>query len=1615
MKENIIKFFEKTYERLLESGAKPVLGSNAFNSHIPNEYEVKSLTPETSVLVKKKAFSTLGFNNDLRWMDATEKLLLRATKALFAYKVQQIKVLESITKYNNVQSKTGAENLSLLAYILNESSLLTYDISEYQKEFSEVLSQSKEKYSSLNYEKVSPQLKDIFDLTKRLAFSENFYTTTWHIDPASPENLIVGPGTGVMEITNYSSLTVSSSIDSSPSGLSLSMEDPNNLATITEHDIEYAISEALHGAHGFFEKLLEGSIAMTQRGKVGSIKTELSELSRRFNDSTKNNIGSDEHYIRNRLRTFYLGKTITNPGDGVNIFISSNKRFTTGGNFSSKNQIYDESMGVSDIVIEAERRLFTSGEMSFDKYKKFRELSPKSFSMFHVFGGYVTDSSSSYSGGKYTFSFNAKDNMAWLTWSNYQKVPALEDIVGVLEDPLTPYKVDVDEFGTIKTDGAPELLDENKELLENDFLSYKSGILKGQQAREDNLYQGQFNGFGSLDKTKIMQHADGFIYRWKSGIVTATASLQTANESGSSARANKLMAQKYGITPADELLANLDVANIISVLVTGQPYNIDTFISKSFEAATGRSGGSNQLKPDDPLSFLIQSIKKQNAYYGNFKPYRTVSMNKRTVSRTLRDKIERDNLNSKIVKLQKRKIELSNTLSSISDSLPELAAQITAEIDQVSSEIQSEISALKRSTFGSTDTDLKFNFLFSNNPVNDGTPEEDERIKRAMLHVGSLRRIEDVRMNRDNNYLIISDQYDYNLELTPFLLKLSQSNYKRFQGDYTNVYDRCQAANSAIGFEFFTNTQGHLEFRPPQWNKTPYTILQHAAKARKEGKPVIPENIMSLFEKRIDNLKYEIQKYNVLIAMAALLIYKFPDRKLLPGFKGINGPKSLNFFGIKSGKLKKDNKKDPGNKTGRSPFTLGSTISIDFAGDKGSVLFGDISTLIGEFDPLIQEEFGILNDTVSGVRSLGQGTGDAFSDDNILSIATAVNLNYIRSEARKLLGFDPSKDLGLDASRDIEEKDFPFSNVLNQGTLSGIQLEKILLDEKDGMFKKIGVFVSARDRLVTIYKRNLEKKNELQDVNELFENPYRAKFISEGGNPEDLDPESENINNKLISTDALEKALENVNKVSNLINGKSFEGSLFEHLIEDDTSNILGFGSSKRFIINDSDIIQASFQETPPEFTRINVVGDVPLNVASGLNSATDGLYFWAGASDFDLWRQYGYKPKTLNSVPFLSDAENGCKPYAYFQMQTQRAKIITANITVVGNEFYQPGDVVYVKSKNLLYYVESLSHSLTIGGSFSTSLKLIFGHAPGEYLPGPLDVIGQQLSTSPLKDKILTNRSLRGDDNYQPFRPSTLIMPNVVSRFGAGISKRNVLRYADNQSRFAKIISDAGLVVSGKKRFLLLRAFISDSPSNAPEGSALVREAEQYLSVVKSMFTNPEFLTRGGGDEINLDLGSISDGSFVSDAYNSIIEAADGALKQAFLPNGYAATPVQESSIILQICYLKKDKVQREPESGRDNASVGSGSKKPSGLGRNNRDSVKRELPDLNIKCFDKDLINFLTDKGGEINNEAFDIFPKDGPRQESWMDFRLLGETLVSGKVLNFVEIGLLDINLD
>ena len=678
------------------------------------------------------------------------------------------------------------------------------------------------------------------------------------------------------------------------------------------------------------------------------------------------------------------------------------------------------------VVLEAERNLYTSGNLSLEEFKKIRSLQDSSFKMVHVYGGYVKTVNTSYSNGNYTLQVSATDNMGWLSWSRYAQVPALQDYVGPLEDPLTPFVFKSDELGNMIYPEGYELLEENKILLKNGLLSYNSGLFRGQGATESNLFQGEFNDFGSLRGQKVLQHPDGFIYRWKNGILSVVADLQTADPTGNSQRQAQVFARKYGISAVGDILTNLDVANILSILITGQPYNTETFLQRAFEAQN-LSGTTQGLNPYDPLTTVIQSLKKQNYYYGNFKPYRTITLNTRSVQKQIQDQLLKRSLNNNVQSLQKRKFTILEQIRKIegrnSQNSPTvtaanqvLTATLRQELINIERSITEQITQAKNSGALSSEDSLKLNLNFfdRNKSLNlDEDPVRNEDITRAMMKVGQIRRIEDVRLNRDRNLFIVSDEYDYNTDLRPYLLKIKNTRFNLFSSQYTDTFSSCSQANKLINFEFFCNPQGHIEFKPPGWNKTPLSVvLESIATQSKTGKKIVPKFITTIFQNRINALEQEIQTLNVSIVLASLLLGRFPDKNLIPGLKTV-GVSSLNFFGVRTRLAgRNDDTQRLGliganlpnsQQYGRtSKFNLDVDITL---GEGGKTIVGDAETLLGDFDVVFQEKLGLLNQVVT--TSLKPQAVPA------QKYATANNLNSIRDAYFDKTGIDAATRLGV--------------------------------------------------------------------------------------------------------------------------------------------------------------------------------------------------------------------------------------------------------------------------------------------------------------------------------------------------------------------------------------------------------------------------------------------------------------------------------------------------------------------------------------------------------------------------------------------------------------------------
>jgi hypothetical protein len=683
----------------------------------------------------------------------------------------------------------------------------------------------------------------------------------------------------------------------------------------------------------------------------------------------------------------------------------------------------------------------------------------------------------------------------------------------------------------------------------------------------------------------------------------------------------------------------------------------------------------------------------------------------------------------------------------------------------------------------------------------------------------------------------------------------------------------------------------------------------------------------------------------------------------------ISGGDSLEFFGIKSSEPKGffgnlvggipgmssgalNESSIPltkvGDLTEQNNTALGDGINISFTSteEKGDILDGDTETILGAFDVIYRESAGVADDLYGAI--LGFGVPPATAG----GAATIGNLNEIRNSFKTKTGRDPAKNLGLDSNIGFQSKDLFFS-ADSSGAGAARAIDN-LLSESD-ILGKLESAISERDSLVSLLKNNIAKRTELEEIEQMFYGDY--------GEDDEIKSMS---GSSLVAgmTRGLKSAgetLQNVNRginaIKDILTGSAAKGSIFDHLIEDDRRNLLGPGSGSRFIIGEENILSANFSENPPEFTRIDVKGDLPLGMADALERSLEGYYIWAGATDFDLWRQYGYKQKSIK-VPFISDSESQGRPYAILELQMQRALINKGSVTLAGNEFYRPGDVVYLAEKGLLYYVNGVNHSFSIGQSFTTTLDLTYGHPPGIYLPTPLDVIGQQFSKDPMKHSTITYRNEKGDDNYRPLRPDcSLVFPPTP---GAGSAE--LLAYGDNQVRFTNMMIDLAGTAIGN-RYILIRSFVKSEYDNEAKSNA-----ERNLSIVRALLADPQQVSHQPSSTSGLDVLMESGRDLFMGTGTS------KEVSPMTLPNNIMATPISEDKILEQIVYLEKG----------DGDPVGT------------------------IRCMNMDIAGELKSAGISISDaDILGVFPKGGPKQNTWLDLRI-----AMSHTENIIEIGIIDI---
>lgn len=1382
------KFDQSSERRYLEEG---YLRKDTFNVD-PKQFEILMQEPELTVLIKKKMFSSVAENFRPDLMDADDKLFYKTSRILFENKCKQIGAFEKLSKIEKVSTAIGEFDTQMLPLVMS-----LFD------ELQATSFSSGGLFSPLNQTSTGKLSDVIQKIRKVYAFSPSRERTTWLKDDKTLFASQLGEGTGVIELTNVTSINTTTTVNGSSGGTcTINIADPYQLMLITESDLERALSDAtnpmfnhkifqlgkdsadtiiarntkemndlrrLRGASDIIfninpdtllgervvalvDKIGEkinftydaalglgglgigkgvqvsddckiGGSLLGQEGlntspakKVPGTENVLrafpsSELSlfgdiitavfnkiqMEANARAIINQKSDRvNYARRKLRFYFLGKRIIQPMDQISIYIGSKSMFDTkilsglqqsfnayGFLKNLDNTFYDLKNSIDtlfnpsgNVDIQLEKSVLVGPNFPNYLWGTMRNQFVNERSGSHVFGGIVQGVKGSYSEGKYSVTISGKDNTAYFEQGYVNFKPSADVWNGALYDPLTPFKTKFDTISSNFKNKGPELLDENAKLLGTKLVRYKNGPNAGRVAVPGGLlHDTDIDNKGR--KRKVMYAPDGLVYRWKEGIGTFV-------QFGDSFQAND--PSRLGApSPNINAFAGQDVMNVLSLLITGTPYNFSNYYKGLRDS--GNLLRDPQTGQDSAFSFyssLTSDLTKRNMSWGNFIPFKTLTMDQETFKKVLDTQLNIIGKNDEVDGKLKELLDIKNSLRDL-NLFKQFPDSDTAKVTLYAkaNQLGFELDAINNSTFNSLGDkgNLASSFSLVGNDVsydmdevlNPGKPNQtlaDAAGRRALRRKTNFltRRLSwRVRANEDANLFIVDDYYDKDYDILAFEKSFSDG-IQAFKSEFLTVKDQIFLTANLLNLEVFCDSQGHIRVRPAQYNRMPSSIFYKMLQLKSDkGIQVFPQFLEDLFVNQIDAMILKIEIIENQIRLDAAIIGKLTDIDII---KWIN-----------SGS----------NGTNNVPNAEGAFKFISKDNDQKNIAkwrIGDAITIITTANPENKTDpfsTGIIRGQVFGPAQRSQIIKDIFTASFQETAPENINNQNRINELISRLTMDTAQQVTID--------DF------YQKTETGIASP--VITKSPDIFK---IVKNISDKIG-------ERQRYVKAAYNLLKNVKEAKS---------LDGDKDNSRNKLLFPTTSK-------------NGQVPE--IFESMIEDESYDDLGIGSGKRYIIKNSQIKSLDDSENSPEYTMVEVKGlldpggfkvSVPqeLNTFSGDGNALNT----AAAVDYDTWRMYGMKVGPSVNAPFLHDPESQCAPYAAALLSRARKQILQADISMAGNEYMQPGEVVFVEDRGLLYYVESVTHSFNYGGSFTTNLRLTYGHSPGEYIPTPFDVVGKML-----------------------------------------------------------------------------------------------------------------------------------------------------------------------------------------------------------------------------------------------------------------------------------------------
>lgn len=1343
----------------------------------PRNFEIWMQEPDYTVLVKKRHFTSLSENYRPDLMSKDEKLHIRAIKKLFQNKSNALGAYERLSKIEKFVQNDGMINDTTFGMLFASFDVL----------------------NNLSPTMIDQKTKNILETIRKIKiFSKPNNITTWLTDPSTSYFSQLGDGTGVIEFTNIESIETTCSVNFGEGSASLTFADPYKLMLITEEDIERAISEvsSFYGQQSFFRVVKEETeitIAdlktrlnqLRKSRNLGEIFFSISEfgfstprviaivssigqpINYTFNggflgffenvtfDFSNLSNGEElnleeqklfskilENYsnlfsfhqssqaelktynkstnvVRKKMFLEFNGRCMVQPMDRIHIYCSSKTQRDTKINsglfssysadsllqnlnqklFSFQNSLSDFkslfNSGNNNFYLEAEKNNLVGSDFPTWLWIILRNSFTHQGAQTHIFGGIVQNPSHSSSNGVYSLRVSASDQTAYFKAGQININPAVDVFNGDLYDPLTPFKSNFDGSSGLVT-SKPELLEENVRLLNTGVVRSKFGRFRGTILTPEvyNFPEADIIA-GNFFRRKF-HDPDGFIYRWKEGIGTRILFGEP--------HVPELFQKETSPSITADPFAGQDVMNVLSLLISGQPYNFNNFFRSAI--LSGNLNREYLLNTEGTRSFLrglTNDLISQNQIWGNFQPFKKMILNQGSYAFLRNGEFDLSTTNRKLSELLRKRAEKFDELTTVANQfanqpqfyrtgiqgqkivddtggllinslgVSKLGTEIIDldfEIQQTEKNFQKHIQEanthIQDGTLKIFGDDISFDTSLTNQTSSTVAQKlkAQQELRNRLLSL-TYRPIWKVRANEDLNYFIVDDSYDKNYDIQAFEKALI-SGLSTFRSTYTTVFQQIQGVQQLLGLEVFCDTQGHIQARPPQYNRMPSSVFQKMLQNKKsKGVQIFPEFLENLFFNQLQGVSDKIEIVEDEIRLRVLLLggkNDFEAQKILGG------------------------------------STLGAQGSREFIfltnPDDGKFGAKDVRLL------LLQSYAEVDGDTFNrGLNALNQNLKSANLNTFSFDIIQRVSI------VNPVKGFNlldvETEDLFVKIAKRIEQKTSVPAKKQSEFLLADRTARGPGLSQLDllNLTEQISQFLSERQQLVTLLSRAVQNLSSGRDLND---HPEKMKTL--------LYP--------------------------SLISGQDLEyPEILSHMIEDEKLDDLGPGSAERFLLTDGKIISLTVSENPPEWTSVEVNGQLENNLVS-LPAGTAGISPEGGgngiasafAVDYDMWKHYGHRSPHSVTQPLFSSPESQCAPYAVYLLNLARKNIFKADCTTIGNEYYQPGEVYYIEDRNLLFYIDSVSHSYQSGSNFTSSLRLTYGHSPGEYIPNMLDILGKSL-----------------------------------------------------------------------------------------------------------------------------------------------------------------------------------------------------------------------------------------------------------------------------------------------